>query len=150
LPTTSRLASTAREVPVQVAVSASAPGRRCDALAALGCEIIRFPDDEGRIPIGSLLDDLGRRGATNVLVEGGSRILGAFLDAREIDAVDVYVAPILEGGTQSPSAILGLGVSAMADAFRLEHHEVTIVDGDVRIQGTLQRAGRWATNNDSA
>jgi diaminohydroxyphosphoribosylaminopyrimidine deaminase/5-amino-6-(5-phosphoribosylamino)uracil reductase len=150
LPTTSRLASTAREVLIQVAVSASAPGRRCDALAALGCEIIRFPDDEGRIPIGSLLDELGRRGATNVLVEGGSRILGAFLDAREIDAVDVYVAPILEGGTQSPSAILGLGVSAMADAFRLEHHEVTIVDGDVRIQGTLQRAGRWATNNDSA
>ena len=34
---------------------------------------------------------------TNVLVEGGGRVLGAFLDAGQVDAVEVFLAPIIEG-----------------------------------------------------
>ncbi len=45
-----------------------------------------------------LLEELGRRGMTNVLVEGGGQVLGSFLDEGQVDAVDVFIAPILEGG----------------------------------------------------
>jgi len=58
---TSRLATTAREVPVLVAVTDRAPGDRRDALAALGCEVLAFPG-AGPVPILALLDELGRRG----------------------------------------------------------------------------------------
>ena len=53
---------------------------------------------DGRVPIVPLLDELGRRGMTNLLVEGGGRVLGAFLDAGQVDAVDVFIAPMIEGG----------------------------------------------------
>ena len=108
LPVDSRLARTAREVPVLVAVTDRAPAERRAALEALGCEVLAFPGD-GPVPIVPLLDELGRRGMTNVLVEGGGRVLGAFLDAGQVDAVDVFLAPILEGGRTASRPARGPG-----------------------------------------
>jgi diaminohydroxyphosphoribosylaminopyrimidine deaminase / 5-amino-6-(5-phosphoribosylamino)uracil reductase len=139
LPTSSRLATTAREAPVRVAVTDRASAQRREALAALGCEILAFPGGQ-RVPPRALLQELARRGATNVLVEGGGQILGSFFDDRLIDRVDVFIAPILEGGSTSRTPIAGTGYLKMADALRLTDPEVTVIDGDVRIQGTLPSA----------
>ena len=51
---------------------------------------------------GSCLDELGRRRMTNVLVEGGSQLLGSLFDAGEIDEVHVFIAPKLIGGPAAP------------------------------------------------
>jgi diaminohydroxyphosphoribosylaminopyrimidine deaminase/5-amino-6-(5-phosphoribosylamino)uracil reductase len=74
------------------------------------------------------------------MVEGGGRVLGAFFDARQVDAVDVYVAPLLEGGAHDMTPVRGLGVARMADALRLDRHTVSLVDGDLRIEGTFARS----------
>ncbi len=97
LATDCTLVRTAAEVPVLVAVTDRASSDRRDRLASAGCEVVAFPGD-GPVPVGMLLQELGRRGMTNILVEGGGRVLGSFLDAGEVDAVEVFVAPILEGG----------------------------------------------------
>ena len=76
---------------------------------------------------------------TNLLVEGGGRVLGAFLDAGQVDAVDVYIAPILAGGAGDFTPARGLGCRRMADALRLDRHDVSVIDGDVRLQGTIAR-----------
>jgi diaminohydroxyphosphoribosylaminopyrimidine deaminase/5-amino-6-(5-phosphoribosylamino)uracil reductase len=136
LPLESRLARSAREVPVWVAVTDRAPAARRAALGALGCEVVAFEGD-GRVPVLPLLDELGGRGLTNVLVEGGGLVLGAFLDAGAVDAVDVYVAPLLEGGSHAYTPARGAGRALMSGAPRLERQEVSLVDGDVRIQGTF-------------
>lgn len=138
LPATSRLAATARETPVCIAVTDRAPREQCAVLADLGCEILAFEGD-GPVPVGALLDELGRRAFTNVLVEGGGRVLGSFLDADEVDAVDVYIAPVLEGGEHPFTPARGSGHARMADAARLVTHEVSVIDGDVRIRGVLGR-----------
>ena len=97
LPLNSRLVQTAREVPVLVAVSRQAPADRRHALEARGCEVVVFPG-ETRVPIMALLAELGQRAVTNLLVEGGGRVLGSFLEAGQVDEVEAYIAPILEGG----------------------------------------------------
>ena len=143
LPIDGRLAGTAREVPVLVAVTdRAAPGRRV-ALEALGCELLPFPGD-GSVPIVPLLEELGRRGVTNLLVEGGGAVLGAFLDARAVDEVDVFIAPIVEGGSGRFTPARGAGAPSMAEALRLDRHEVVVIDGDVRLRGTLPGAWRSA------
>ncbi len=141
LPVDSRLASTARAVPVWIAVTDRAPIERRDALAALGCELLAFPGS-GPVPIPGLLDALGCRGVSNLLVEGGSRVLGAFFDAGEVDAVDVFLAPRIEGGDHGFGPIRGRGVDRMADALRLEDPTWCQVDTDWRLQGTLPRPWR--------
>jgi len=138
LPVGSKLARTAREVPVLVACTDRAPADRLEALARLGCEAHRFPGS-GPVPILPLLEELGRRGATNLLVEGGGAVLGSFLDAGQVDAVDAFIAPIVEGGTHGHAPARGVGVGSMAEALRLDRPEVSVIDGDVRVRGTIPR-----------
>jgi diaminohydroxyphosphoribosylaminopyrimidine deaminase/5-amino-6-(5-phosphoribosylamino)uracil reductase len=134
----SQLATTARDVPVWVAVTGRAPADRRDALSALGCDVLAFPG-AGRVPVVPLLEELGRRGVTNLLVEGGGNVLGAFLDVGQVDAVDAFIAPVLEGGAHGNTLVRGAGVARMAEALRLDRHEVSLIDGDVRVRGTFAR-----------
>jgi diaminohydroxyphosphoribosylaminopyrimidine deaminase/5-amino-6-(5-phosphoribosylamino)uracil reductase len=138
LPTGGRLARTAREIPVLVAVSPEAPSERVDRLVALGCEVLTLRQSmPGQVDIQGLLDEMGSRGMTNVLVEGGGRVLGSFFDAGEVDEVDVFLAPIIEGGSHDFNPARGLGVATMAGALRLDHLTVSRVEQDIRIQGRV-------------
>lgn len=138
LTTDSRLARTAREVPVWLATNERAPRDRRQALADLGCELMEL-GGPGRIPIPDLLDELGRRGLTNLLVEGGGVTLGSFLDAEEVDAVEVFVAPRLEGGPPIHTPIEGTGQKRMADSIRLAWSQWSDLDGDFRLSGLFPR-----------
>ena len=75
LPLSCQLVRTAAECPVLVAVTESADHLRCARLRELGCEVVVFPGSR-RVSVVPLLEELARRGMTNVLVEGGGRVLG--------------------------------------------------------------------------
>jgi len=141
LPTSSQLVQTAREIPVWVAVTDRAPQDRRQALEVLGCEILALPGN-GPIPVIPLLEELGSRGLTNLLVEGGGTVLGAFLGAGAVDEVDAYIAPLIEGGSHGFNPANGQGCATMAEALRLDRPEFFLVDGDLRIRGTLPAAWR--------
>jgi diaminohydroxyphosphoribosylaminopyrimidine deaminase/5-amino-6-(5-phosphoribosylamino)uracil reductase len=141
IPLSSQLVRTARVAPVLVTVTETAPAAKCEQLAELGCEVMRLPG-QGRVPIASLLAELGRRGLTNLLVEGGGRVLGSFSDEGHLDAVDVFLAPSLEGGDHARTAVRGQGLDFMRDARRLHDIEVSQVGGDVRVRGWLNRPWR--------
>src|SRR5438445_13703612 len=66
-----------------------------------------------------VLKDLGKRGMTSVLIEGGGEVLGQALDIRLIDKVQLYLGPILTGGPVF--AFRGRGAGKTADALRLNH-----------------------------
>ncbi|MHC5543537.1 RibD family protein, partial [Singulisphaera rosea] len=138
---TSKLVQTARDIPVWVAVTQRASSERLEALKKAGCEILAFPGT-GSVPVVTLLEELGRRGMTNLLVEGGGRVLGAFLDAGQVDAVDVFIAPLVEGGTPAYTPAQGAGHPSMDQAARLERHDVQVIDGDIRIVGTFAPSWR--------
>jgi diaminohydroxyphosphoribosylaminopyrimidine deaminase/5-amino-6-(5-phosphoribosylamino)uracil reductase len=132
-PPTCQLARTARETPTLIVTAGAAAPELCN----LGCEVLDLASQADRPPLTALLDELGRRRMTNVLVEGGSAVLGAFLDTRALDEVHVWIAPRLAGGAQALSPIGGQGVDSIADALRLMDWETTCLDGDVLIHGWL-------------
>jgi diaminohydroxyphosphoribosylaminopyrimidine deaminase/5-amino-6-(5-phosphoribosylamino)uracil reductase len=136
-PLDSRLARTAREIPVLiVTTSASTPGRRKE-LTRLGCEILVCdgPDEIQRWR--TLLDCLGEQKMTNVLVEGGSNVLGCLLDSREIDEVHVFIAPRIIGGAGAPSPLAGHGVARIQEGLQLEHAGWEQLDGDLHVWGHI-------------
>jgi diaminohydroxyphosphoribosylaminopyrimidine deaminase/5-amino-6-(5-phosphoribosylamino)uracil reductase len=141
LPAASRLVRTAREVPVLVAVTDEAPGAPTRRLQDAGCELLLVPGP-APVRILPLLRELGRRGMTNVLVEGGGRVLGSFLDEGQVDEVEIYIAPILEGGDHAFTPARGRGSGKMSQALRLDRVVTELVEGDVRLKGTVDRAWR--------
>jgi diaminohydroxyphosphoribosylaminopyrimidine deaminase/5-amino-6-(5-phosphoribosylamino)uracil reductase len=141
LAVSSRLVQTVREAPVIVAVTDRAPVLKRDELSQLGCEILTFPGHD-RVPVPALLSELGRRGMTNVFLDGGGLVLGSFLDSGQVDAVEVFIAPTLEGGDHGRTAARGKGLMFMRDAIRLRHVEVCQVGGDIHVSGFLTRPWR--------
>jgi diaminohydroxyphosphoribosylaminopyrimidine deaminase/5-amino-6-(5-phosphoribosylamino)uracil reductase len=134
-PPTCQLAATARTVPTLIVTA----GDEAAALRQVGCEVRAVDAEDGRPSVGALLDELGRRRMTNVLVEGGSEVLGSFLDAGEIDEVHVFIAPRLAGGREALSPVGGRGVGRIAEALPLAGWQVEVVEGDVLLQGWVRR-----------
>ncbi len=87
-----------------------------------------------------LLDELGRRRMTNVLVEGGGQLLGSLFDAGEIDEVHVFIAPKLAGGQDAVTPVGGLGVEQMSQARQLPVPIVERLGDDVYWHGRIQPA----------
>lgn len=72
-----------------------------------------------RKSLATVLKNLGKRGVTSVLIEGGGDMLGQALDAHVIDKVQLYLGPILIGGPVI--AFPGPGAETAANALRLRH-----------------------------
>jgi diaminohydroxyphosphoribosylaminopyrimidine deaminase/5-amino-6-(5-phosphoribosylamino)uracil reductase len=136
----SQLARTAREAPVLVAASRDASQVDIDRLTTLGCEVVVCDGTQHTERLASLLSELGRRRMTNVLVEGGAHVLGALVDACLLDEVQVFIAPKIIGGAESPTAIAGLGVEVMSQAFALVNPTVHDVAGDLYFTARVARA----------
>ena len=77
---------------------------RTAALEAAGVEIEHVESAEGRLDLGEVLDALGRRGVLNLLLECGSRLNGAFLNAGLVDRAVLFYAPKQVGADGVPFA----------------------------------------------
>jgi diaminohydroxyphosphoribosylaminopyrimidine deaminase/5-amino-6-(5-phosphoribosylamino)uracil reductase len=134
LPADSELACTARAVPTIVATTKRGTARLAE-LQALGCEVLVLGEERDRPSLVALLDELGRRRFTNVLVEGGSEVLGSFRDAGLFDEVHVFIAPRIAGGAQAWTAVSGRGVDRIVEAHLLPESRAEVLDGDVYVHG---------------
>ena len=86
-----------------------------------------------RKSLASVLKDLGKRGITSVLIEGGGEVLGEALDKRLIDKVQIYLGPILTGGPVV--AFPGDGVEKTAGALRLRDIEYEQIGQTISLRG---------------
>jgi diaminohydroxyphosphoribosylaminopyrimidine deaminase / 5-amino-6-(5-phosphoribosylamino)uracil reductase len=84
--------------------------------------------------LGEILDDLGRRGVLQLLVEGGARVAHALHTARLVDRYVFYLAPALLGGNDGYPVFDGAGAGTIADAFRGRLRDVRRLGDDVRVE----------------
>lgn len=119
-----------------VATTPAASSAYREELQARGVEVLVLPaDEQGRVSLEALLDELGRREITSLLVEGGSTVLGSFFDRRLVNKVIAFIAPLIVGGHDAPSPVGGQGVTRLADALRLERVVWEPVGNDLMLVG---------------
>ena len=140
LPSAHQLVRTAREVPVLVAVGPEVAQADRQRLMDAGCEVFVGRAASYHERLDELLREFGRRRMTNVLVEGGGRLLGSLMDARRIDEVHVFIAAKLVGGAAARTAIAGVGVEQMSQALELDGAEVQRLGNDIYVHGRLLRS----------
>ena len=98
LPLDSQLLATTSEAPLTVVHAPEAYPRRLEALLAAGAETIAAAGATPAERVRAALGELGRRGLTSLLLEGGATLAGAFAAAGQIDEARVFVAPLILGG----------------------------------------------------
>ena len=138
LPLDSRLMQSAGRHPVMVAHGPQADGAKIQALSEAGCEVLGLPQHDRNERLLSLLAELGNRHMTNVLVEGGSQLLGALFDLQLVDEVHVFISSKIAGG-QRITAVAGNGLDRIATAPAIAHPTVELIGDNVYVHGPLRR-----------
>jgi diaminohydroxyphosphoribosylaminopyrimidine deaminase/5-amino-6-(5-phosphoribosylamino)uracil reductase len=81
------------------------------------------------------LRDLGRKGITSVLIEGGTQVLGEAFDRRLVDRVHFFIAPLFLGGEKIVAG--GRGAGSTRDAVRILHPRYEKIGSDLHLWGDL-------------
>ena len=154
LRTDSQLVRTIGDAPLLILAGPDAPLENVARLRAAGAEVCLLGGDSESTPQPAtlkelkkirpvepraVLAELGRRGMTNVLIEGGAVILGAFSDLDLIDEVQIFIGSKLIGGQAAPGPIGGQGCEPLSNARQLADVQVEFLDGDLFIQGVVRR-----------
>jgi diaminohydroxyphosphoribosylaminopyrimidine deaminase / 5-amino-6-(5-phosphoribosylamino)uracil reductase len=146
LASTNQLVRTVSEIPTLVVAGRDAGDADVQRLTQAGCEVLQLAATDRKDRLLALLDELGHRRMTNLLVEGGSELLGALFDAEQIDETHVFVAPKLIGGIDAPSPLGGAGLQRIASAVAIDNAQVRLMEGgDVYWSGRLQ----WPSRSES-
>ena len=109
------------------------PEAKREAFVEKGVTIIALDQP---ITVEAVLQELGERGITSLLVEGGAEVNGSFLQARAVQKVISYLSLKLIGGQQAPTPFGGRGFSVMDEAVMLTGTSIEQIDEhDLRIVG---------------
>ena len=84
--------------------------------------------------LGAVLDELGSRGALQVLVEGGAHVAHDFHAAGLIDRYVFYVAPALGGGDDGRPVFAGEGAASIEGFWRGRLVSVERLGDDLRVE----------------
>jgi diaminohydroxyphosphoribosylaminopyrimidine deaminase / 5-amino-6-(5-phosphoribosylamino)uracil reductase len=126
-----------RDSNVLIVTTKKAEESKLELLKQKNIKVLVF--ESSPIPIEDLLTKLKEEfGVDSLLVEGGGKTLGNFVDAKMVDRVYAFFGPLIIGGTTSVSAIAGQGASTLKQALHLKNIKVKIFEDDTLIMGDYQ------------
>ena len=97
-------------------------------------DLIRCKEKNGKVDINDLLEKLYAMNIGSILVEGGSHINNAFLEAGLVDRIYEFISPKIISGERSISPFTGKGCEFMSDAYNFEIEDINRFDTDILIE----------------
>ena len=107
-----------------------------ERLCQKGVTLIEAPTTDGLIDPCSLMEILGKRNITSILIEGGSRVSASVLRAGVVDRICFFYAPKILAGDGIPIC-RGPGPEKMASAINVANIEIRQFDNDILIEGDI-------------
>lgn len=139
-----QLVKTAEKDPVLILTSRRTVDdlpEKIEAFKAKGIELLVFPDTPGVSNLHFLMVELEKKGAAQLLVEGGPTVLKSFLRENLADELCIYIAPKILGGQA------GAGIDQVLNDWKcpeggmqLHYVHTDSFNGDVRISGLTEKA----------
>jgi diaminohydroxyphosphoribosylaminopyrimidine deaminase/5-amino-6-(5-phosphoribosylamino)uracil reductase len=138
LPPDGQLARTAHDARLVIATSRAADRSRLEALRAAGAEVVVAAGGTDSERVEDALDKLGAMGIQSMLLEGGPRLAGSFLDAGEVDEMRIFIAPLAVGGRAARMPFEGECSDSIEDARRAQSMDVHRIGEDVLLSARLE------------
>jgi diaminohydroxyphosphoribosylaminopyrimidine deaminase/5-amino-6-(5-phosphoribosylamino)uracil reductase len=123
IPLHSKMLDSCREDVVIVSTSA-APAERRRAIESRGAKTLTFDGPAGRTDLRSVVDWLAREKYLSLMIEAGSRVNWAVLEADVVDKIFFYYGAKILGGTQALPMAGGPGRRRRVDAIGV--HDLTL------------------------
>ena len=123
--------------PTILATTDLAPVDRRREFAQPAVEVVVLPSTpDGRVDLGSLLDELGSRGMATLLVEGGAGVITAMIRERRVSRLVVSIAPLVLGA--GIEAVGDLDILRLRDALSFRRASFSQLGPDVIFDGELE------------
>jgi diaminohydroxyphosphoribosylaminopyrimidine deaminase/5-amino-6-(5-phosphoribosylamino)uracil reductase len=123
--------------PTTVVMGERTPKKRQDAIAEKVSVMLLDESDAG-LDLPSLLNQLGDREITSLLVEGGGETLWTFFQQELVQRVAFFYAPKILGGRDARKATGGTGWSVAANAPKLRDVEWSRLGADLALTARVE------------
>lgn len=137
-PLTSRLMSTAADIPTWFLLREGTNLAREDAFISIGAKLIKIPGSAAGVDLKAAMTALNSAGLTRILVEGGGQLAAALLRANLVDRIAWFHAPAIVGGDGWP-AVQAFGTKTLDQMPRFRRDCITPVGDDMLSEFIRQR-----------
>jgi diaminohydroxyphosphoribosylaminopyrimidine deaminase/5-amino-6-(5-phosphoribosylamino)uracil reductase len=107
-------------------------------LNAMGVKAWVLPAQSPKVNFADFRRRCGEEGITGVFFEGGAQLLSELLQARELDYLFTYHAPVLFADDKAKSILRGLRTEALENAIRLGQVRHEVLGDDSLMRGFVQ------------
>jgi diaminohydroxyphosphoribosylaminopyrimidine deaminase / 5-amino-6-(5-phosphoribosylamino)uracil reductase len=128
VPLATSIIGTARDTPTWLFTTPSSSAMAGDILKAKGVEVFRVEGKEGRLDLHAVLQALGGRGITRLMVEGGPTVAAAFIAADLVDEAALFRSP--KALSDGIDALEGLSLDALTESPKLKWMASEEIGGD--------------------
>jgi len=140
IPLASDMVKTSEKYKTLIFASEGSRSDKEEKLKSLGVDIIKVPREEnGRVSIKHVCEELYKREIVSVLVEGGGETHSSLLKEGLLDKVALFYAPILIGGKSALNIIGGRGIDFLKDAYKIDISLIKRFKEDIYVEGYVHR-----------
>lgn len=119
-----------------IATTSEAPLKKVNAIRELGVEVLVVKKERsGKVSLGTLLKELGKREIVSVMVEGGSNLITSLLKANLVDKMIISVAPKITG--KGLEAVGDLSINKIKDSITFSSFKTMKRGDDFIFEGTI-------------
>ncbi len=113
----SQLVQSARQIPLTIfTTTAQINSKKAASLEKHGAQVVAGKSRGGLLQPSDILHKLYAMDATNVMIEGGAKVLSSFFTAGHVDEALIFTAPLIIGGEKAPAVWMEKGSPTIADA----------------------------------
>jgi len=100
--------------------------------------VLHVPRGTHGVDMRALMEELGRREITSVLVEGGGTTMASAFEAGLVDKVVFFVAPKILGGRDAVTPVEGEGAATLGEAVQLEDLKASPMGEDIMLSAYVK------------
>lgn len=116
----------------------SASKRKSIMFGSRGIRVFMVAGRSGKLDLTSVLRIMHEEKIQSVMVEGGRKTAGAFIDGGVVDKIIAFISPRLVGGVKPTFPTLCKGATTMQCSLNLDSVEIKCFGDDVCIEGYLK------------
>lgn len=139
IPITAKVIKTVEEQPTLIATTAKASKEKLYELESLGVGVLVLRENEGRVCLKDLMQELGKRNIDSLLLEGGGTLNYSALETGVVDKVLYFIAPKIIGGKDAITSVEGEGKTLIKNAFLLKNMSIQRFEKDILIEGYIRK-----------